>query len=753
MKNRNIILIIALFICSLSSLRIQWVELFSNQKQLPIEKGQLDLRHWDDLGGKVVLLDGEWEIYPNRLLMDDRPVSEEIHSYVQVPGKWNDLLESPFGYASYRLRIYVDSKIDRNYSMYIPSVRSSSEVYVNGRLLAKSGQVGKNKNEYVAKNLPYSTTFTADSNGVIDIVIQVANFEDIRDSGIARSIKFGFEEAIAKETKWSFSMQLLTTVMFLIHAIYALILYFLGNRDKRLLYFSLLMFCASLGNSLSSDEKLFHQFFHIGYEWDFRLANATALIGSYALLESTEHRQLPFWRKISLIFLIVNLSTAFIIIFLSPTQIMLIFPIIYLFVLISVAISGTVLLNKFRKDVNKYLFLILSGLAFIHHLVWTLIWRENGVSVVHYPFDLLLTIGFLVSIWFKNYFEIHANTKDLAATLHRMNRQKDQFLANTSHEFKNPLHGILNMTQSVINRDRDLLHERSIKELETILSVGNRMNYLLNDLLDLMSLQEGKPRLQKKVITIQPIANGVIDMLQLMVDVKHVKIINQIPKDFSPVLADENRIIQIFFNLLHNAVKYTNEGEVIIRAKEKNNRAYITVSDTGIGIDDEMLKRVFLPYEQANRNQTMVEGGFGLGLNITKQLVELHGGKLEVHSEIGKGSDFTFSVELANQKAKERLENLPAIGSIGQSVPTAQKKKSEVNESLREKSSNMKVDSHRPVILVVEDDPVNLQVFEAILPQKEYDVTMVTSGSEALTILDEKDWDLVISDVIKIGTW
>lgn len=118
---------------------------------------------------------------------------------------------------------------------------------------------------------------------------------------------------------------------------------------------------------------------------------------------------------------------------------------------------------------------------------------------------------------------------------------------------------------------------------------------------------------------------GVLDMLQFNAEVKSVEIINRIPENFPLVYADENRMIQIVFNLLHNAVKYTNDGVISISAYDQNGRAYIAVADTGIGMDEDMLKRLFRPYEQAQTSDTMIEGGFGLGLSISKQLVELHG--------------------------------------------------------------------------------------------------------------------------------
>lgn len=148
-----------------------------------------------------------------------------------------------------------------NYSIHVPSIRTSSKVYVNGRLLAQSGRVGESEKVSIANNLPYSATFTADKDGVIELMVQASNYVDSRSGGIVRSIKFGSEQAIIQEMKISVSMQVLTTVIFLIHSAYALILFILGNKEKKLLYFSLLTFCFTLSSGLSNDEKLLHQIF------------------------------------------------------------------------------------------------------------------------------------------------------------------------------------------------------------------------------------------------------------------------------------------------------------------------------------------------------------------------------------------------------------------------------------------------------------------------------------------------------------
>lgn len=760
LKKGHVLLLLALLIVILAGLRLLWMESFRDQKQAPIQNGELDLRAWSAEEGDILLLDGEWEFYPSQWLIQDGQMLASLEQkpvLIQVPDGWNEAMcpeaPTPYGFGSYRLRLYVDPNKDMNYSIRVPSVRTSSALYVNGRLLAASGQVAASKNSYIARNLPYATTVTADDEGIIDLVIQAANYVDSRSSGIIRSIKFGSEAAIAKEMKFSVSMQLLGAIIFLIHAVYALILFLLGNREKRLLYFSLLAFCTTLSSLFSNDEKLFHQLFYIGYTWDFRISNVSFLIGAYALLECTNHRELRYWSKVYPVYRFCVLGAAGLTLCLEPAQVIELFPTYFVLGLVAAGVTMITMFKKIIKDLKKHVLLLCSMLALIHHFLWSLCWREMGVSIVHYPFDLMISMGCIASVWFKDYFNMHANTKELASTLQRMNNHKDQFLANTSHEFKNPLHSMLNMSQSVLKRERHMLQERSVKELDTVLSVGRRLTFILNDLIDVMSLQEGVPRLDKKAIRIQPIVTGVMDMLQFNAEVKSVRIANQIPDEFPPVLADENRVIQIVFNLLHNAVKYTNEGEATIKAYVSEGRAYIAITDTGIGMDAEMLKRLFLPYEQASTNETKIEGGFGLGLSISKQLVELHGGALEVSSAPEKGSTFTFSLELANEPAgvrHERLQPLQALTgplkqlgdiSVGLEQSGAASAAAPVATVRRE-------GERRPFILIVDDDPVNHQVLEAILPPDEYDLTMVTGGREALALLDAREWDLVITDIM-----
>lgn len=318
----------------------------------------------------------------------------------------------------------------------------------------------------------------------------------------------------------------------------------------------------------------------------------------------------------------------------------------------------------------------------------------------------------------------------MASRLQQVNERKDEFLANTSHELRNPLQGIMSISQTIYENEQTLSVE-SKKNLETLITVSKRMSFILNDLLDVQRLKEGSVKLQVTDVDLSAVVAGAVDTVRFMTKGKKITFATYISEQFPLVKADENRLFQIVFNLLHNAVKFTEQGEIRITAKMEGDMAVLRIQDPGIGMNDVTLKSIFHPYEQADASMTAVGGGLGLGLTICEQLVRLHGGKLSVSSQLHEGSTFEFTVPLGKSR----------YGPIKE-YPVVQKMEShsievKPHEKLEE----------RPRVLVVDDDPLNLSIIEQIL-QETYDVTTCASPMEALSYLDVYRWDLIISDVM-----
>ncbi|WMT40855.1 ATP-binding protein [Paenibacillus sp. D2_2] len=375
----------------------------------------------------------------------------------------------------------------------------------------------------------------------------------------------------------------------------------------------------------------------------------------------------------------------------------------------------------------------------------------KDTSVVYYPLDLIAAIIGFATYWFREFFLKSAENAKLTEKLKKEDKLKDQFLANTSHELRTPLHGIMNIANTILTKEQQKLDQTSLKNMNLLITISRRMSYLLDDLLNVARLQEHRITLQKEPLEIQAIVPGIFEMLRYMVEDKPIRLDMHIAESLPAVTADEKRLVQILYNLLHNAIKYTEEGNISVSAEVKDGRVLIQVSDTGVGIDKETQSRIFLPYEQGMYG--INDGrGIGLGLSICQQFIALHGGTLSVRSESGKGSVFSFDLPLASSS------DTPESHSSPHHQETANRFKEDYAElvlpdtsigELTETGMSPALLDGAPVhILAVDDDPVNLNVLAGILSMDPYCITKAHSAQEALKLLGSRQWDLVIADVM-----
>lgn len=747
MTKRKIFLLISLFVIFLVTVRTTWYSLLAKPNHSGAIQGVLDLRDYDFTSDRVLTLNGEWEFYPHQLLFPDDMAGSnrrESRTFIQVPGNWaatlNPETNSKIGYGTYRLRILVTPDSQRAYSIKLSYVVSSSALFVNGRMIASSGKPAENPEQNLARNVPYTATFTTDKSE-LDIVVQVANYDHLRRGGIISSIKIGNEQAIERDRWFSICMQVIVCAVLVMHAIYVCILSIIGTRQKALLSFLMLILFALLMTLVDDDRLLLH-WLPIDYPWSIKLSYL-AIIGVAAFLMHFAKSLLASpWRVdvFRWFFSICAISAA--VILFSPAKLTTVLASFYFGLSLIASIILLVLSVRTAVTSDEDAIFISLGISSIltnvlGGFVKALFWPDIG----YYPVDLIVAFLMFASFWFKRYFRASIRTAELASQLQAADKMKDIFLANTSHELRNPLHGMINIAQTVLE-GWDRPHGKNGKEnLALLVTVGKRMSFLLNDLLDLTRLQENGIRLHTRPLLIQSFAPGVTDMVRFMLEGKSIRLITAIPDTFPPVVADENRLTQILFNLLHNAVKYTNEGSITLQASIEHGAAKISIIDTGIGIDEETRQRIFLPYEQGNADITRTSGGIGLGLSITKQLVKLHGGLLEVQSASGQGSQFSFTLPLADGAVPECAE--PKKSTYQEIAVTTSLAKS---KSSPEEQSSPSAD--RPCILAVDDDPINLTILVNILSSEQYEIVTATSGKEALSLLNQREWDLVISDVM-----
>jgi len=340
--------------------------------------------------------------------------------------------------------------------------------------------------------------------------------------------------------------------------------------------------------------------------------------------------------------------------------------------------------------------------------------------------------------------------------LQRLDKLKDEFLANTSHELRTPLNGIIGIAESLIDGATGQLPEPTNFNLALISSSGQRLSSLINDILDFSQLKHKTIQLQIKPVGMREIVSVILTLSQPLVGKKKLQLINSVAPELPPIAADENRLQQILYNLIGNAIKFTESGTVEVSAElvtgnaqsPPNSQLAITVSDTGIGIPEDKLERIFESFEQADGSTAREYGGTGLGLTVAQQLVELHGGKIWVSSTVGVGSQFTFTLPVSESQPEfssrqPRLTEEYRILITPEFAPES----SIINSQVLAKSEFR--ESERLKILVVDDEPINIHVIINSLSREKYEITQASNGLEALNMIQSGfKPDLILLDVM-----
>ncbi len=248
------------------------------------------------------------------------------------------------------------------------------------------------------------------------------------------------------------------------------------------------------------------------------------------------------------------------------------------------------------------------------------------------------------------YKELEEKNKELQ----RLNELKDEFLSNVAHELATPLTIIKEGVKLVSDEMLGKVNEQQ-KEFLTIASNNvDRLTRLIVDLLDISKIEAGKMEIKKTSIDIKSLIRKLASSFELKVEQKKLELRVNLPEDEIDIYADEHRITQVFSNLVDNAIKFTKEGCIEVFVREEGNEVECSVADTGAGISRKDIPKLFDKFTQFGRESGPGEKGTGLGLVISRRIVELHGGKMWVESEPGTGSKFYFTLPKSSSQEKKK---------------------------------------------------------------------------------------------------
>jgi len=315
------------------------------------------------------------------------------------------------------------------------------------------------------------------------------------------------------------------------------------------------------------------------------------------------------------------------------------------------------------------------------------------------------------------------------------NRAKSTFLANMSHELRTPLNAIIGYSELLEEEAEDQDLDEFVSDLRKINGAGKHLLALINDVLDLSKIEAGRFELFVEPLDISEVVRELAATIQPLIDKNQNRMVVECPDDIGEMHADLTRVRQCLFDLLSNATKFTENGEVRLtvkrHAREGLQRINFSVRDTGIGMSQDQIDRLFQPFTQVDASSTRKYGGTGLGLTITKRFCELMGGAVTVTSEPGVGS--VFVIDLPAVTVPPRFTPLPQLATL----------QPDDVEPIEPKNA--------PVVLAIDDEPTVLEWIRRSLKGLGVRVRTATSGRDGLEAARRLDPAVIILDVVMPG--
>ncbi len=407
---------------------------------------------------------------------------------------------------------------------------------------------------------------------------------------------------------------------------------------------------------------------------------------------------------------------------------------------------STIVLHGSVKNVLHYgylMFIILNVLAIsrriYHHQLVGYKHEQQLEDLISRSTDEMAALQNRLAENDRQTYELNMKLKDA----NRISQQKDQMLANTTHELRTPLNGIIGITESLLDETAGKINSTLRTNLQMIVLSARRLNNLVSDIVDFSRIKNQTLTLQTKKIRLFDTVQSVVSLFSPMLANKPVYLVNQIDHHFPLIVADENRLIQIFNNLLSNSIKFTLKGAITVRAEIRDNLAVVHVRDSGIGIPANQLTELLKPVPaDTNSIAGTSTSSSGFGLAITKQLIEMHQGTFHVESIENEFTEFSFTLPLA--------EINPSNVPIDQSLdPNFIFLEEPIAPDLQDVTlQDDKIQSQKRILLV-DDEPINLQVLQNLLMTYNYELVTARDGFEALGILKEQgQFDLILLDVM-----
>jgi len=727
----------------------------------------IDLRDQVWASGESFRLDGEWHAYWGKLYSpSDIKTTESQAIEFKVPAVWSEPSEAQkrlpaLGYMTYHVKVLVPKDIHPLY-LYLPDMPSANKLWVNGKFITGNGVIGKTQEFEEPDFLPKVLQVPEQHNGELELVIQLSNYH-YREGGVWYSLRLTDESGVFAMSQRPVILAVLFSTILIVIGVFNFSMFAFRIKEIAALYFGWL--CLVVGfRRLLIDERVMYMFDLFSWTTLQRLEHLCfylalpLFIGFFCSLYRTH---IPRWTiRASW----VSVSPFILLCLAFPARIYTEFNVMFQMLVVAWVFYVCCLYIKviIEKGKNIKFFgtsLLLLTIAVAHDIL-----KSNGListtnNIAHFGV-LVFVLSQSLSIqrhYFKNLSLVEAMSiklKHRNQELVEMDEFKDEFLATTSHELRTPLQGVSGLAKILEQEDQGSLTEDQRHKIGLIANTTQRLSVLVNDILDFSSIKHGKLKLTINRVDLNAISELVLATMSPLVGNKEVALTAEISPEVRYLNADEFRLQQILFNLMGNAAKYTEKGFIKLTASLSNNVLLIEISDSGLGIPDEKFESLFRPFEPVHVKGHYEASGTGLGLSISRQLVELHGGSLELNSEVGQGTkvSITFPQEMVifddSLQHESNTDLIKIHFTPSHLINSPSIKYEELNQSEPQEAS---VTQDRPLIFVVDDEGVNCELVSSQLKAQGYQIELFESGLSVLTRLHEKLPDLILLDFMMPG--
>ncbi len=700
---------------------------YQDSQKLMAAQGVMDLRQVD-LSQKAVALTGEWGLYWKQLISDNKPVGPP--EYVDFPQLWRDTKVGgqtlpSVGYASYTLTVLLPHQHGK-LALELPDTYTSYRLFINGEEFSSAGKPGttaeNSQPQWIQKTLELTT-----QSDTLQLVLQVANYWHIK-GGPYKKILLGDRDTLIKKRENAVAFDLLLTGCLVMAGFFFLGLFLFARYDKVLLFFSL--FCLTYSyRIIGSGTYVLHSLFPdipwivtIHFEY-LSLFISVIFFSIYTKKLYPEDTNKTFvlagvWICAALCLVVIVFPPAIFTQLITPF-------LIYMFGFIGYAFYVYVKAVRNKRVGARYA-LMSTGVIFVIFFIINLQYFR-----IVAPQKAILFAGYFAFFFLQSL----VLSFRFSYTLNQARKQaeegldaKNNFLSTMSHEIRTPLNSVLGLTHLIL---RNNPRPEQKEQLDVLLFSANNLLAIVNDILDYNKIEAGKVHFELIETDLGVLAKNITSGLRSMAEDKGIGLTLRIdPELRSKILGDPTRIGQVITNLVNNAIKFTPSGSVllgidVVHQTSSHITLRVSVADTGIGIAPEKQRLIFEEFTQADASTSRNFGGTGLGLAICKKILALQGSVLEVKSEPGKGSVFSFT------------QTFPKISGTTESpVSSAVKLPSEESRPLR-----------GVYILLVEDNEINILVAKTFLERWGADIDVAMNGQEAIDRVDINRHRLILMDL------